>query len=171
MNMAENASKIIEWLQSLDPDAQVGVDDGGLTLEVVGNPKVYYEIGGIPRSGHNRTIRFLLPTRHMQESDDRRLRELMPDPGDGVRDEDRVFDVIHTGDGFLFQRTWAYPTHDLVEDGVRELGLSWMVRLSLIEAFIAQHADEVLFTDQAEYVDGLPVREEIELEDEDAAQE
>jgi hypothetical protein len=165
--MAENASKIIEWLQSLGPDAQVGVSEEVLGLEQVGSPKVYYEIGGIPWSPNNRTIRFLLPTRHMQEADDRRLRELMPDPGDGVRDEDRVFDVIHTGDGFLFQRTWAYPTHDLVEDGVRELGLSWMVRLSLIEAFIAQHADEVLFTDRAEYVDGLPIREETELEDED----
>jgi len=49
--MAEPVSDIIGWLQGvarIKPDALIGVNDDGLALEVVGNPGVYYEIGGIP---------------------------------------------------------------------------------------------------------------------------
>ena len=45
--MAMNASELIEWLQSLSPDAAVAIDDGGLTLvEVDGD--AWCEVGGVP---------------------------------------------------------------------------------------------------------------------------
>ena len=37
------------WLATLDDDDEVGIDDGGLTLHVVGaEPTPYLEIGGLP---------------------------------------------------------------------------------------------------------------------------
>jgi hypothetical protein len=46
------ARELIEWLQTLDPESDVAIDDGGLTLvqldvnnETTG---AYFEIGGIP---------------------------------------------------------------------------------------------------------------------------
>ena len=46
--MAERKSDIIDWLQSLEGDPLIGVDDGGLALQVVGEQELYYEIGGLP---------------------------------------------------------------------------------------------------------------------------
>lgn len=46
--MAETVREIKDWLNSLTEDELVGIDEGGLTLRVVGRPDVYYEIGGIP---------------------------------------------------------------------------------------------------------------------------
>lgn len=42
------ATAIKEWLNHLPPDAQVGIDEGGLTLIVFDDPDSYFEIGGIP---------------------------------------------------------------------------------------------------------------------------
>lgn len=42
-----SAQELIEWAQSLNPDDQVGVDDGGLTLRVYGGGN-WLEIGGLP---------------------------------------------------------------------------------------------------------------------------
>jgi hypothetical protein len=37
------------WLDTLPPGSQVAVDDGGLTLELVGSDgEVYIEVGGLP---------------------------------------------------------------------------------------------------------------------------
>lgn len=48
--------EIIRWLQTLDHDSAVGVDEGGLTLVEISTPKdkpmrrteAYLNIGGIP---------------------------------------------------------------------------------------------------------------------------
>jgi hypothetical protein len=40
--------EIIEWLESLPPGCNVGVDDGGLQLHCDVLPGVYCEIGGMP---------------------------------------------------------------------------------------------------------------------------
>jgi len=46
--MAETKEKLIEWLQTLPSGTMVGVDDGGLRLQGVGDlAGAYYEIGGI----------------------------------------------------------------------------------------------------------------------------
>ncbi len=37
-----------EWLQSLDYRDNVAIDEGGLSLVLVGEPEVYIEIGGEP---------------------------------------------------------------------------------------------------------------------------
>lgn len=44
--MAMKAKKIKEWLNTIDENAEVGIDDGCLCLCVVGEP-TYLEIGGI----------------------------------------------------------------------------------------------------------------------------
>jgi hypothetical protein len=46
--MAMSVAEIREWLDTLNENDLVGVDEGGLCLEVVDNPGVYLEIGGIP---------------------------------------------------------------------------------------------------------------------------
>jgi hypothetical protein len=44
------AREVQEWLESLIPDDTVAIDDGGLTLAVVGREdEAYLEVGGIPR--------------------------------------------------------------------------------------------------------------------------
>jgi len=46
------AREVQEWLESLNPDDPVAIDDGGLKLVVIGREdEAYLEIGGIPR--HN----------------------------------------------------------------------------------------------------------------------
>ena len=42
------ASEVQQWLSNLDPDDLVAIDEGGLTLIVVGRPDQYIEIGGEP---------------------------------------------------------------------------------------------------------------------------
>jgi hypothetical protein len=46
--MAMPAREIMEWLETLPEDAEVGVDEGGLCLQVVGNEETSLEIGGLP---------------------------------------------------------------------------------------------------------------------------
>jgi hypothetical protein len=46
--MAMPVRKIREWLDSLRDDQEVGVDEGGLCLEVVDAPEEYLEVGGLP---------------------------------------------------------------------------------------------------------------------------
>lgn len=45
--MAERKSDIMAWLESLEGDPLIGIDDGGLSIETV-DGLAYYEIGGIP---------------------------------------------------------------------------------------------------------------------------
>ena len=45
--MAMTKAEIVEWLSSFDDDDNVAIDDGGLTLVVIGDPISYLEIGGI----------------------------------------------------------------------------------------------------------------------------
>jgi hypothetical protein len=49
--MAMRVDEIMEWLKTLREDDLVGVDDGGLMLEVVDNSAEYLEIGGLPLEG------------------------------------------------------------------------------------------------------------------------
>ena len=46
--MAMQVTEIREWLNALNDGDYVGVNDGGLCLEVDGNKEIYLEIGGIP---------------------------------------------------------------------------------------------------------------------------
>ncbi len=46
--MSMDVKEIKDWLDTLDPDDGVGVDEGGLCLVVEGEPDCYLEIGGIP---------------------------------------------------------------------------------------------------------------------------
>jgi hypothetical protein len=45
--MAMRIADIKAWLDTLSEDAEVGVDEGGLTLVVLDLPDVYLEIGGV----------------------------------------------------------------------------------------------------------------------------
>jgi hypothetical protein len=42
--------EIREWLDFLPDDAQVGIDEGGLSLVLAGSPTIYIEVGGLPSS-------------------------------------------------------------------------------------------------------------------------
>jgi hypothetical protein len=46
--MAVTIKELREWLDTFEDENMVGVEEGGLTLEVVGLPQAYFEIGGIP---------------------------------------------------------------------------------------------------------------------------
>lgn len=46
--MAMSVGEIKEWLDTLDDEDEVGVDEGGLCLLVVDKPDTYCEIGGLP---------------------------------------------------------------------------------------------------------------------------
>lgn len=47
--MAMTVGEVKEWLNSLDDDDLVGIDDGGLALVSVNNPEdIFIEIGGVP---------------------------------------------------------------------------------------------------------------------------
>ena len=46
--MAMQVAELREWLATLTDDQLVGVDDGGLCLQVVDDPETYCEIGGLP---------------------------------------------------------------------------------------------------------------------------
>jgi hypothetical protein len=46
--MAMLVSEIIVWLESLDDDTLIGIDDGGLQLQEATNSENYLEVGGIP---------------------------------------------------------------------------------------------------------------------------
>jgi hypothetical protein len=46
--MAATKKEIQEWLDYFDDDDLFGVDEGGLALRSVDNPRAYFEIGGIP---------------------------------------------------------------------------------------------------------------------------
>jgi hypothetical protein len=46
--MAITVNELQKWLDALQPNDEVAVDDGGLTIVVVGREEVYCEIGGVP---------------------------------------------------------------------------------------------------------------------------
>lgn len=49
--MAEDIKEVKRWLETLDPENEIAVDDGGLCLvELNGEEETgaYYEIGGVP---------------------------------------------------------------------------------------------------------------------------
>ena len=46
--MAMTVAEIKDWLNSLEDHDEVGIDDGGLTLQAVHNAEIFFEIGGIP---------------------------------------------------------------------------------------------------------------------------
>jgi hypothetical protein len=39
---------LIQWINSLPANAKICIDEGGLSLQVVNNPKIYLEVGGQP---------------------------------------------------------------------------------------------------------------------------
>ena len=46
--MAMSVKEIKEWLNTLNENDAVGVDDGGLCLQSFNDPDAYLEIGGMP---------------------------------------------------------------------------------------------------------------------------
>lgn len=46
--MAMPKKEIREWLDALDDDAVIGIDEGGLSLVVQGFEEIYCEVGGMP---------------------------------------------------------------------------------------------------------------------------
>jgi len=49
--MAISALELKRWINSIPNSTSIGIDDGGLILQVSGNPKVYLEVGGLPEDG------------------------------------------------------------------------------------------------------------------------
>lgn len=45
--MAISAKEVIRWLRTLDQDAEIAIDDGGLTLVEI-DGEAYLEVGGFP---------------------------------------------------------------------------------------------------------------------------
>jgi hypothetical protein len=41
-------AELQRWLGTVPEDSQIAVDEGGLTLVVVGDEGVYLEVGGVP---------------------------------------------------------------------------------------------------------------------------
>lgn len=46
--MGMSVLEVKSWLDTLPKWAEVAVDDGGLSLVVVGHENVYLEVGGVP---------------------------------------------------------------------------------------------------------------------------
>lgn len=46
--MSMTVKDVQEWLSTLDPEDEVGVDEGGLTLQSVNEEYARLEIGGLP---------------------------------------------------------------------------------------------------------------------------
>jgi hypothetical protein len=46
--MSISALELKSWINSLPDRCTIAIDDGGLTLQVVGSPEVYLEVGGMP---------------------------------------------------------------------------------------------------------------------------
>jgi hypothetical protein len=45
--MATDKAEVLQWMNSLPDGVRIAVDDGGLTLVVIGSDD-YIEIGGVP---------------------------------------------------------------------------------------------------------------------------
>ena len=45
--MSTTVKELRQWLAVLDRDSSVGIDEGGLTLRVLGDEDVYFEVGGL----------------------------------------------------------------------------------------------------------------------------
>jgi hypothetical protein len=43
-----SAKELKAFLETIGDDERVAIDEGGLTLEVVGRSSVYIEVGGLP---------------------------------------------------------------------------------------------------------------------------
>jgi len=46
--MAISTKELKKWINTLPDNISVGIDEGGLILQVVGNSDVYLEVGGLP---------------------------------------------------------------------------------------------------------------------------
>ena len=51
--MSMTVAEIKDWLNNLDDDDEVGIDDGGLILQAVHSAEIYLEVGGMPREGED----------------------------------------------------------------------------------------------------------------------
>ena len=46
------ASELKKWLKTLPVNAEVAVDEGGLTLVVIDDKETYLEVGGVPEASY-----------------------------------------------------------------------------------------------------------------------
>jgi hypothetical protein len=53
--MSVSVTELRRWLFTLPIDSEVGIDEGGLTLCVVGEERVYFEVGGMPEEDEDAT--------------------------------------------------------------------------------------------------------------------
>lgn len=51
--MAMKVSDISDWLNTLDEEDEVGIDEGGLMLVSVSDPETYLEVGGMPEESES----------------------------------------------------------------------------------------------------------------------
>jgi len=49
--MATTIKNLVGWLKQFKEDDVVGIDSGGLTLEIAHKNGIYYEIGGVGELG------------------------------------------------------------------------------------------------------------------------
>ena len=80
------AREIKEWLDTLNPDADVSIDDGGLALIVVGQEGAYCEVGGVPEPERD-----VEPGDHVMPVD-----EFLRDVDDGSIMDDDGYGVMAT---------------------------------------------------------------------------
>ena len=52
------ASVLKEWPASIDDESDVAIDEGGLTMVLVGTSQAYIEIGGEPEKEEQRVVRW-----------------------------------------------------------------------------------------------------------------
>jgi hypothetical protein len=46
--VAATVHEIQDWLSQFDDDEEIGVDDGGLALQLTTDPEQFFEVGGVP---------------------------------------------------------------------------------------------------------------------------
>jgi hypothetical protein len=47
-------AKLSDWINTLEPEEMIGIDEGGLSLVVL-DSRAYYEIGGMPKENNERS--------------------------------------------------------------------------------------------------------------------
>lgn len=55
--MSITRQALINWLNSLPDNSEVGIDEGGLTIQLINDPTVYLEVGGTPTTEEGSTIK------------------------------------------------------------------------------------------------------------------
>lgn len=101
--MSISAKELKQWINSLPNNSHVGIDDGGLTLQIIDNPEIYLEIGGLPENDNNATT--YCPACETEVKDDAFNRTSLADHGKCVDCQKEYMDV---GDKNYPRSDWQY---------------------------------------------------------------